>query len=106
MRMKLLAVMDRDFGKGWMSLQEAAPVLSGAGAHVLGLEALPSQNLLIHLPEVRSAGSHRAAFLPALTTDRGCAADGMFFENREESSIQSFLLAQTLQGSSTHPSRC
>lgn len=39
-----------------MSLQEAAPVLSGAGAHVLGLEAFAFRNLLIHLPECQSSG--------------------------------------------------
>lgn len=58
MRMKRcrLAAMDGDFGKNRMSLQEAAPVLSGAGAHILGLEAFAFQNLLIHLPECQSSG--------------------------------------------------
>lgn len=51
-----LAVMDRDFGKSWMSLQEAAPVLSGAGAHVLGLEAFTFQYLLIHLSKSQRSG--------------------------------------------------
>lgn len=51
-----LTVMDRDFGKSWTSLQEAAPVLSGAGAHVLGLEAFTFQNLLFHLPKSQRSG--------------------------------------------------
>lgn len=37
-------------------LWEAAPVLSGAGALVLGLEALTFQNLLIQLPKCQRSG--------------------------------------------------